>query len=110
MKTPVGLSPSTPVRPGRPARLAAVMFGIGALLAVAAGPARADDDRAATGGLGPALDVDGGDYDPWASFNERMFSFNHGVLDRFVVKPVAIGWNEACPDPVKRSVGRAIDN
>jgi phospholipid-binding lipoprotein MlaA len=39
-----------------------------------------------------------------------MFSFNHGVLDRFIVKPVAIGWNVVFPDAVKRCVGRAIDN
>jgi phospholipid-binding lipoprotein MlaA len=39
-----------------------------------------------------------------------MFSFNHGVLDRFVVKPVAMAWDKVCPDPVKRAVDHAINN
>ncbi len=52
----------------------------------------------------------GEDYDPWEPFNERMFSFNHDVLDRFVLKPVATGWDKVLPDPVKRGLGRAFDN
>ena len=79
-------------------RLVAIAFGIAVLLAVCAGVARAGDELAEQ------------DYDPWSGFNERMFSFNHAVLDRFVVKPAATAWDKVCPDVAKRGVGRAIDN
>lgn len=46
-------------------------------------------------GSDPIDDAD--DYDPWPSFNERMFSFNHAVLDRYV-------------EAGRRSVGRVFDN
>jgi phospholipid-binding lipoprotein MlaA len=57
-------------------------------------------------GTGRAAD----DYDPWAPFNERMFVFNHDVLDRFVVRPAATAWDAVVPDPVQRALGRAFDN
>lgn len=50
------------------------------------------------------------DYDPWQPFNERMFWFNHDVLDRWLVKPVAKGWEKVVPAPARRSIGRAFDN
>ena len=50
------------------------------------------------------------DYDPWQRFNEPMFTFNHAVLDRFVVKPAATGWDKVMPDVAKRGIGRAFDN
>jgi phospholipid-binding lipoprotein MlaA len=88
-----------------------MLLGIAWALALGASVAGAEDGG--SGATGPALSVEadaGDDYDPWAAFNERMFSFNHGILDRFLVKPVAVGWGKLCPDPVKRGVGRAIDN
>jgi phospholipid-binding lipoprotein MlaA len=50
------------------------------------------------------------DYDPWHRFNEKMFSFNYDVLDRYVLKPVAKGWNRVLPDVGKRGLDRAFDN
>jgi phospholipid-binding lipoprotein MlaA len=50
------------------------------------------------------------DYDPWQPFNERTFAFNHDVLDRFFVKPVATGWDKVMPDVAQRGLGRAFDN
>ena len=50
------------------------------------------------------------DYDPWQRFNEPMFTFNHAVLDRYVVKPAATGWNKVLPDVAQRGIGRAFDN
>lgn len=50
------------------------------------------------------------DYDPWQPFNERMFSFNHDVLDRWVLKPAATGWDKVLPDPAQRCISRAFDN
>ena len=48
--------------------------------------------------------------DPWESFNEKMFRFNHKVLDRYFLKPVAKAWDLVLPDPVQRSLRNAVDN
>lgn len=53
---------------------------------------------------------EGADYDPWQPFNERMFAFNHGILDRYLIKPVATGWEKVAPDVARRSLARALDN
>ena len=50
------------------------------------------------------------DYDPWQPFNERMFSFNHDVLDHYVLRPAATGWDKVLPDPAQRCLSRAFDN
>ena len=49
------------------------------------------------------------EYDPWESFNEKMFALNR-QLDRFVLKPMATVWNTLVPDPVQRSLRNAFDN
>lgn len=51
-----------------------------------------------------------GDYDPWESFNEKMFFFNHDILDRYVLKPVATAWNKVVPETVQRHLKNAIHN
>jgi phospholipid-binding lipoprotein MlaA len=48
--------------------------------------------------------------DPWEPFNSEIFWFNHDVLDRYVLKPVAKAWRLALPDVVQRSLRNAIDN
>jgi len=48
--------------------------------------------------------------DPWESFNEKMFWFNHKVLDRYFLKPVAKAWDLVLPDLVQRSLRNAVDN
>jgi phospholipid-binding lipoprotein MlaA len=53
---------------------------------------------------------DSADYDPWQPFNEAMFTFNHDVLDRWLVKPVATGWETVVPLPARKSLARALDN
>jgi len=50
------------------------------------------------------------DYDPWQPFNEKMFFFNHEILDRFLMKPVATGWSKVLPAVVRRSVARLLVN
>jgi phospholipid-binding lipoprotein MlaA len=55
-------------------------------------------------------DDDAPDYDPWQPFNEVMFSFNHDVLDRFLLKPAATGWEFVVPLAARQSIGRAFDN
>ncbi len=62
---------------------------------------------------GTAVDADetlSDDYDPWQRFNEKMFFFNHDILDRYVLKPVATGWGKVLPDVGKRGLDRAFDN
>jgi phospholipid-binding lipoprotein MlaA len=49
------------------------------------------------------------EYDPWEPFNEKMFDFNRG-LDRWVMKPVAKGYNKVMPDPWQEAIGNAFDN
>lgn len=50
------------------------------------------------------------DEDPWEGFNEKMFTFNREVVDRFVLKPLATGWDFLLPDPVQRGVHNVFDN
>jgi phospholipid-binding lipoprotein MlaA len=49
------------------------------------------------------------EYDPWESFNRKMFAFNR-QLDRFVLKPVARVWNFVVPELAQQSLANAFDN
>ena len=49
------------------------------------------------------------EYDPWEPFNERMFEFNRR-LDRYVLKPVATGYNYVVPDRLQVMIANAFDN
>ncbi|MGE5218403.1 MAG: VacJ family lipoprotein [Chloroflexota bacterium] len=62
---------------------------------------------AASAAAAPGEDFD---EDPWEGFNEKMFWFNREVLDRFILKPVATGWDFIFPDPVQRGVHNFFDN
>ena len=53
--------------------------------------------------------VQGHDYDPWETFNERMFNFNYAV-DRKVVKPAAAGWGKVVPEPYRKGLQNAVRN
>lgn len=50
------------------------------------------------------------DYDPWQPFNEKMFFFNHDILDKYLFKPAATGWSKVAPEPARRSLSRFFDN
>ncbi|MDH5659918.1 MAG: VacJ family lipoprotein, partial [Gammaproteobacteria bacterium] len=41
--------------------------------------------------------------DPFESYNRAMFDFNEG-LDKYILKPVAEGYNKVVPDPAKTGV------
>ncbi len=47
--------------------------------------------------------------DPWEPMNAKVFSFNMHV-DRYVLKPMATGYDWLLPDPVEQAIGRAIAN
>ena len=48
-------------------------------------------------------------YDPFEGFNRAMFTFND-KLDRYVMKPVATGYDAALPNPVKTGVSNFFNN
>src|SRR4029453_16247429 len=50
------------------------------------------------------------DYDPWQHFNERIFAFNHDVLDGYLIKPAATGWSKVAPERARRSISHLFDN
>ena len=55
------------------------------------------------------LAEDGRDRDPWERFNRAMFSFND-ALDRWVLEPVAKGYDKVMPDPLEECVGNFFHN
>jgi phospholipid-binding lipoprotein MlaA len=58
--------------------------------------------RQARGGPGQQLD-------PWESWNRKVFAFNEG-LDEKVLKPVATGYSNIVPQPVRRGVSNFFGN
>ena len=58
---------------------------------------------------GPPPDVVIEEYDPWEPFNEGMFEFNRW-LDRWILKPVAKGYNTVMPDLLQQMIGNGFDN
>lgn len=49
------------------------------------------------------------EYDPWESVNTKVFEFNRQV-DRWVLKPVAQGYNFVMPDPVQIGISNVFYN
>ena len=47
--------------------------------------------------------------DPWQGVNRAFFSFNEG-LDRWVLEPVAKGWDFVLPDFAQRAIRNAFDH
>jgi phospholipid-binding lipoprotein MlaA len=58
---------------------------------------------------GPPLEPPLEEYDPWESFNEKMFVFNYNV-DKHVFKPVAKAYNLVVPDELQRMIDRGFAN
>ena len=56
-----------------------------------------------------APDPDVEEYDPWERFNEKMFAFNYN-LDKYVLKPVAQGYNFIMPDMFQTMIDNAFTN
>ena len=54
-------------------------------------------------------DPDVEEYDPWESFNEKMFAFNYN-LDKYVLKPIAQGYNFVVPDMFQTMIDNAFTN
>lgn len=54
-------------------------------------------------------DPDVEEWDPWEKFNEKMFTFNYN-LDKYVLKPVAEGFNYVVPDMFQTMIDNAFTN
>jgi ABC-type transporter lipoprotein component MlaA len=63
--------------------------------------------RATTEGDTPDETVE--EWDPWEPFNEKTFWLNRQI-DRFLLKPVAKGYNAALPDLVRGGIANMFDN
>lgn len=50
-----------------------------------------------------------GNIDPWESVNRKIFAFNE-TLDRYILRPVAKGYDWVMPDFAQRGVGNFIAN
>jgi phospholipid-binding lipoprotein MlaA len=71
-----------------------------------------DTDTAPDELLDPFAKADEGaseEYDPWEPFNANIFEFNRQV-DRFVLKPVAKGYNFVMPDLVQVGISNIFSN
>ena len=66
------------------------------------GPVQASEGRSASRDEAPSKD-------PWERFNRAVFLFN-GVLDHFIIKPVAEGYEAVVPKPVRSGVGNVLGN
>ena len=58
---------------------------------------------------GADTDLEPEEYDPWEGWNERMFEFNRRV-DKYVLKPVATGYNFVVPDEIQIMISNGFDN
>jgi phospholipid-binding lipoprotein MlaA len=77
-------------------------------LAVAA-PLHAADPPAETASAGERGEGRGPDYDPWQRMNRGVFWFNDRA-DRYVLEPVAKGWDFVVPEPVEESISNFFAN
>lgn len=48
--------------------------------------------------------------DPLEGFNRVMWDFNYKVVDPYLLKPVAKGWKEYVPQPVKTGITNVANN
>jgi phospholipid-binding lipoprotein MlaA len=96
-------SPENAVQPVAPTAL---------LVAEPASDTRAAQDAQFEEPFDPFAKADEGageEYDPWEPFNTSIFEFNRRV-DRFVLKPVAKGYNFIMPDLVQVGISNMFHN
>jgi len=86
------------------------------LAALTTGAAGAADDRPrplpgakAVAEAPPAQTQPSSDYDPWQGFNRKIFAFND-ALDRWVLAPVATGWDAITPQCVQTGFSNFFSN
>ena len=81
---------------------------------VGVGPAKAADQKleevVVTDTKLKTADEGAGDYDPWEPFNDTMFTFNHDYFDKYLLKPVAKGYDVVIGDGEKQLIHNIFDN
>ena len=70
-------------------------------------PAASAPSVAVPPGAGEPGDLE--DYDPWEQFNAKTFEFNRR-MDKYALKPVAMGWKTVVPQPAGIMIANAFDN
>ncbi|MCI7717677.1 VacJ family lipoprotein [[Pasteurella] aerogenes] len=48
--------------------------------------------------------------DPLEGFNRTMWDFNYKVADPYILKPIATGWKEYVPQPIKSGLTNVANN
>lgn len=61
-------------------------------------------------GCSSALNEDGTRNDPLEGFNRAMWKVNYEYLDPYVLEPVAKGWKEYVPSPIKTGLVNVANN
>jgi phospholipid-binding lipoprotein MlaA len=96
------------MKPRRAVRAAAGVARIaGALAVAAASQAQPIPDR--VGETAPPRAESRAVYDPWETMNRGIFAFNE-FIDRYLMEPVATGWNAIVPDPAQRGISNVFAN
>ncbi|WP_075185717.1 MlaA family lipoprotein [Teredinibacter haidensis] len=78
------------------------------MLLVAALSGCASNPQGNSGETSPII-VEENTADPYEGFNRAMFSFNM-KLDRWALRPAAVGYTKITPDPVEKGVGNFFSN
>jgi phospholipid-binding lipoprotein MlaA len=102
------MAPSTPSQPVDAERSVATLVADKTSAPAPPSPPEAQSDEL----LDPFARADEGageEYDPWEPMNTNIFEFNRQV-DRFVLKPVAKGYNFVMPDLVQVGISNIFSN
>ena len=57
----------------------------------------------------PLQEIGLSEQDPWEGFNRKMFSFNEW-LDKYFLRPVAVGYDAVLPNFVQKGIGNFFSN
>jgi len=102
------MAPSTPSQPANTERAVATLVADKTSAPAPPSPPETQSDEP----LDPFARADEGageEYDPWEPMNTNIFEFNRQV-DRFVLKPVAKGYNFVMPDLVQVGISNIFSN
>lgn len=84
-------------------------FGLGPAAAQGTGAQPLEEVVVTDTKIKSADEEEGGDYDPWEPFNDKMFTFNY-KLDHYVIKPVAKVYDQIVLDGEKQLIKNVYQN
>lgn len=68
------------------------------------------EDEAVAGEEASDLETEApGVHDPWEGFNRGIFAFNE-FADRYLIEPIAIGWDTVVPEAIQLGLDNFFDN